>query len=37
MDKANLKDMSLVEIENLISYIGKERYRAKQIMKWLYH
>src|SRR3972149_5120743 len=37
MDKANLKDMSLVEIENLISYLGKERYRAKQIMKWLYH
>ena len=36
MDKANLKDMSLVEIENLISYLGKERYRAKQIMKCLY-
>ncbi|HLA27901.1 MAG TPA: 23S rRNA (adenine(2503)-C(2))-methyltransferase RlmN [Syntrophales bacterium] len=37
MDKANLKDMSLVEIENLISCLGKEKYRAKQIMKWLYH
>jgi len=37
MDKANLKDMPLVEIENLISCLGKEKYRARQIMKCLYH
>ena len=36
-EKANLKDMSLVEIENLISSLGKEKYRARQIMKWMYH
>lgn len=32
----NLKDMTLEEIEGFISAHGKERYRARQIMKWLY-
>jgi len=36
MDKPNLKDMTLEEIEGFISDLGKEKYRAKQIMKWLY-
>jgi 23S rRNA (adenine2503-C2)-methyltransferase len=34
--KPNLKDMSLAELETFISRFGKEKYRAKQIMKWLY-
>jgi 23S rRNA (adenine2503-C2)-methyltransferase len=34
--KPNIRDMSLVEIEALIASLGKERYRARQIMKWLY-
>lgn len=36
MDKPNLKDMSLTEIEDFIASLGKEKYRAKQIVKWLY-
>ncbi|MCJ7663986.1 MAG: 23S rRNA (adenine(2503)-C(2))-methyltransferase RlmN [Desulfobacterales bacterium] len=32
----NLKDLSLEELEALIAGIGKERYRARQIMRWLY-
>ncbi|MGZ6236513.1 MAG: 23S rRNA (adenine(2503)-C(2))-methyltransferase RlmN, partial [Syntrophales bacterium] len=28
--------MSLVELEAFISRFGKEKYRARQIMKWLY-
>jgi 23S rRNA (adenine2503-C2)-methyltransferase len=32
----NLKDLSLEELEALIAGLGKERYRARQIMKWLY-
>ncbi|MFA4916338.1 MAG: 23S rRNA (adenine(2503)-C(2))-methyltransferase RlmN [Syntrophales bacterium] len=36
MDKPNLKDMSLMEVESFIAALGKEKYRAKQIMNWLY-
>ena len=39
MEKAglpNLKDMPLPELEALITGLGKERYRARQIMKCLY-
>jgi len=32
----NLKDMTLEELEIFISGLGKERYRARQIMAWLY-
>lgn len=32
----NLKDLSLEELEALIAGLGKEQYRARQIMKWLY-
>ena len=34
--KPNLKDMSLEELESYIASFGKEKYRARQIMKWLY-
>jgi 23S rRNA (adenine2503-C2)-methyltransferase len=34
--KPNLKDMSIAELETFISRFGKEKYRARQIMKWLY-
>ena len=39
MEKAglpNLKDMPLPELESFIAGLGKERYRARQIMKCLY-
>ncbi len=36
VDKPNLKDMTLKEIEGFISDLGKEKYRAKQVMKWMY-
>ncbi len=32
----NLRDLSLEEIEAFIASLGKEQYRARQIMKWLY-
>jgi 23S rRNA (adenine2503-C2)-methyltransferase len=32
----NLKDLSLEGIEALIAGLGKEQYRARQIMRWLY-
>ena len=34
--KPNIRDMTLEEIEFLIASLGKEKYRARQIMKWLY-
>ncbi len=34
--RPNLKDMSLEEMEVFISGFGKEKYRARQLMKWLY-
>jgi 23S rRNA (adenine2503-C2)-methyltransferase len=34
--KPNIRDLSLEEIEILIASLGKEKYRARQIMKWLY-
>jgi len=36
MKKPNIRDMSLAEIEALIINLGKEAYRARQVMKWLY-
>jgi len=32
----NLRDLSLEEIEDFIASHGKEKYRGRQIMKWLY-
>jgi 23S rRNA (adenine2503-C2)-methyltransferase len=37
MEKPNLRDMTLEELEAFIAGMGKERYRARQIMKWLYN
>ncbi len=34
--RLNIRDLSLEEIESLISRLGKEKYRARQIMKWAY-
>ncbi len=36
MNRINIRDMSLEEIEAFIFRLGKEKYRARQIMKWLY-
>jgi 23S rRNA (adenine2503-C2)-methyltransferase len=36
VQKPNLRDLSLEEIETLIAGLGQEKYRARQIMKWLY-
>jgi len=36
MDKPDLNDMSFEEIESFISHLGKEKYRARQIMKWIH-
>ena len=32
----NVKDLSLKDLEALIAGLGKEQYRARQIMRWLY-
>jgi 23S rRNA (adenine2503-C2)-methyltransferase len=32
----NLKDLSREELETFIAGLGKEHYRARQIMRWLY-
>lgn len=36
MSKVDLKNYSLDELEGFIAQHGKERYRARQIFKWLY-
>ena len=36
MKKINLYNLGLSELEAFIAHLGKERYRARQIMKWLY-
>lgn len=35
MEKINIKNYSISEIENLIEDFGEKRYRAKQIFSWL--
>lgn len=35
-DKINLKDLTLSDLEKFIADLGKEKYRAAQIFKWLY-
>jgi 23S rRNA (adenine2503-C2)-methyltransferase len=34
--RLNIRGLSLPEIEAFITNLGKEKYRARQIMKWLY-
>ena len=36
MEKTDLKNFTLEELESFIAGCGKERYRARQIFKWLY-
>ncbi|HEX9023986.1 MAG TPA: 23S rRNA (adenine(2503)-C(2))-methyltransferase RlmN, partial [Geobacteraceae bacterium] len=36
MEKVDLKNPDLVELEAFIARHGKERYRARQVFKWLY-
>ncbi|HEY6838866.1 MAG TPA: radical SAM protein, partial [Geobacteraceae bacterium] len=36
MDKVDLKNLPLEELEAFILGCGKERFRAKQIFKWIY-
>ncbi len=36
MEKTDIKNLTLQELEAYISGLGKERFRAKQIFKWLY-
>ena len=35
--RIDLKDLTLEELQAFIGGFGKEGYRARQIMKWLYH
>lgn len=37
MSKENLKGLSLLELEDLVVAWGEPKYRAKQLMSWLYH
>jgi len=36
MEKIDLKDLCLESLEAFLQGLGKEKYRAKQIFKWLY-
>lgn len=36
MEKTNLKDLSLQELEAFLRDLGEEKFRAKQIRQWLY-
>ncbi len=36
MDKVDLKGMLPEELESLVSSFGKERYRSKQLIAWIY-
>jgi 23S rRNA (adenine2503-C2)-methyltransferase len=36
MEKTDIKNLTLEALETYISGLGKERFRAKQIFKWLY-
>ncbi|PAB60635.1 23S rRNA (adenine(2503)-C(2))-methyltransferase RlmN [Anaeromicrobium sediminis] len=36
MEKVNLKDMSLSELEEFIVSIGEKKFRAKQVYNWMY-
>ena len=35
MEKFNLKDLTLSELEKLLDDMGEKKFRAKQIFKWL--
>ncbi|MBW2183447.1 MAG: hypothetical protein JRF49_06240, partial [Deltaproteobacteria bacterium] len=33
----DIKDLTLVELEGLVTSLGEKRYRARQVMEWVYH
>jgi len=35
-EKVNIRDLAPGEIEDFIAHLGKEKYRARQLMKWVY-
>ena len=35
-DKINLKGLTLLELENLVTQWGEPKYRAQQLMSWIY-
>lgn len=35
MEKINLKDLTLPELEEFLTANGEQKFRAKQIFKWL--
>jgi len=35
-EKVPLKDLTLEELETFMGTLGKERYRARQLMRWMY-
>ena len=37
ISKVNLKGLSLLELEDWVTRWGEPKYRAKQLMSWLYH
>jgi len=34
--QVNIRDLTFEEIETFIAHLGKEKFRARQIMKWVY-
>ena len=36
MNKVDIKNLSLEELESFLHGLGKEKYRARQIFKWIY-
>ncbi|MCB1719422.1 MAG: 23S rRNA (adenine(2503)-C(2))-methyltransferase RlmN, partial [Candidatus Competibacteraceae bacterium] len=37
MSKLNLLDLNRAELEAYFLELGEKRFRAEQIMKWIYH
>lgn len=35
-DRPDLKHMTLPEMEEFLSHLGREKYRARQVFKWMY-
>jgi len=35
--KIDIKDLNLAELEGLVTSLGEKRYRARQVMEWVYH
>lgn len=35
--KVDIKNLTLDELEELVAFLGEKRYRARQVMEWVYH